>query len=686
MPENTTEKTKANPSSEPEHKQHFTDTRVSPTSPLSTRTTDNESFNLSISSHNSIDQLYNNVYEMESSDHSTSRCSYLSYGQESRIDSELRYLAGGDFAKDCKDATNSKITGDEKEPEPAPAEARVSGDEKEDEELETTTRKNKKTKSSSPARSLSPAKIPKPGVKKKAAGVGSKLTVKKTEKTLNTDDPRYIGQYLLKQARELVSTGGDPRKALDLALRAKNSLESCQTEKPDLEFVMCLHMVAALYCILRQYDDAIPVVEQSIGLTKINEGQKHLLAKFAGCMQLGDTYAMQGNIEKSILCYKAGLEIQKHVLSENDARLGETCRYVAEAHVQAMQFDEAKILCTRAIEIHGKNGTSNSLEEAADRRLMGLICDSTGNYETAIEHYVLARMAMTSNGHESDVAAIDVCIGDAYLSLARYDEAIFTYQKALNVFRFTKGDNHPSVASVYVRLADLYNKIGKFRKSETYCEHALRIYVKPNPKGPNDEIANGLIEVSAIYESMNKLDRALDLLKKSLKAYGTGPGQVTTVAGVEAQIGVLCYMMGSYFDSYEYFKSAILKFRAAGEKKSGVFGVTLNQMGLACVQIGSFVEAADVFEEARSVLETEYGPHHPNTLGVYSNLAGTYDAMGRWDEAIEILEYVVGMREDKLGTANPDVDNEKQWLVDLLKESGRDRRKGSRSLEFLLDG
>lgn len=58
----------------------------------------------------------------------------------------------------------------------------------------------------------------------------------------------------------------------------------------------------------------------------------------------------------------------------------------------------------------------------------------------------------------------------------------------------------------------------------------------------------------------------------------------------------------------------------------------------------------------------------------------------RWDDAIEILEYVVGMREDKLGTANPDVDNEKKWLAELLKESGRNRRKGSRSLEFLLDG
>ncbi|KAL8231579.1 hypothetical protein R6Q57_001357 [Mikania cordata] len=94
-----------------------------------------------------------------------------------------------------------------------------------------------------------------------------------------------------------------------------------------------------------------------------------------------------------------------------------------------------------AIDIHGKNGTSNSFEEAADRRLMGLICDSTGNYETAIEHYLLACMAMSANGHDWDAAAIDGCVGVAYLSLACYDEASFSYGKALNVFQwFTKGE------------------------------------------------------------------------------------------------------------------------------------------------------------------------------------------------------------------------------------------------------
>lgn len=57
----------------------------------------------------------------------------------------------------------------------------------------------------------------------------------------------------------------------------------------------------------------------------------------------------------------------------------------------------------------------------------------------------------------------------------------------------------------------------------------------------------------------------------------------------------------------------------------------------------------------------------------------------RSDDAIEILEYVVGMREEKLGTANPDVEDERQRLSALLKEAGKVRNRKSRRLETLLD-
>ncbi|KAI7733863.1 hypothetical protein M8C21_028648, partial [Ambrosia artemisiifolia] len=486
------------------------------------------------------------------------------------------------------------------------------------------------------------------------------------ESSLDNPD---LGPFLLKLARDTIASGDGPTKALDYALRASKSFERCAVEgEPSLDLAMCLHVVAAIYCSLGRFEEAIPVLDRAI---KVPE--------------LGDTHSMLGQLDRSIECYKEGLKIQMEALGDTDPRVAETCRYLAEAHVQAMQFDEADTLCKRTLEIHRVHSAPASLEEAADRRLMALICEAKGDYESALEHLVLASMAMIANGQDNEVAAIDLSIGNIYLSLSRFDEAVFSYQKALTVFKASKGDNHPSVASVFVRLADLYYKTGKIRESRSYCENALRIYAKPVPGTTPEDIASGMTEISAIYESFNEPEEALKLLQKSMKLLEDKPGQQSTIAGVEARMGVMFYMVGRYEEARGAFESAVAKLRASGERKSAFFGVVLNQMGLACVQLFKIDEAAELFEEAREILEQECGPCHQDTLGVYSNLAATYDALGRVEDAIEILEYVLKLREEKLGTANPDFDDEKKRLAELLKEAGRSRNKKAKSLENLID-
>ncbi|XP_042049340.1 protein KINESIN LIGHT CHAIN-RELATED 3-like [Salvia splendens] len=651
----------------------------------------------------SIDQLYENVCEMQSSDQSPSRHSFGSDGDESRIDSELRHLVGGEMREveiiEEDEELQRPDNGDSGSKKDSSVENSQSVDAKKASHLQLESGisgiSSSSPKSQSPAkppidrRSEKSSKKTSPGglLKKQrnsAAGSVKLQNGNEDQSEAGLENPD-LGPFLLKQARDLMSSGDNARRALDLAQRAAKSFEKCADGKPSLDVVMCLHVTAAIQCSLGQYGDAIPALEHSIEIPVVEEGQDHALAKFAGYMQLGDTYAMLGQRENSISCYTTGLDVQKEVLGENDPRVGETCRYLAEAHIQAMQFDEAQKLCQMALDIHRENGAPASVEEAADRRLMGMICESKGDHEAALEHLVLASMAMVANGQESEVASVDSSIGDTYLSLNRYDEAIFAYQKALTSLKTSKGENHPAVASVFVRLADLYNKTGKFRDSRSYCENALRIYEKPVPGIAPEEIASGLTDISAIYESMEEPEQALKLLKKALKMYNDAPGQQNTIAGIEAQMGVLYYMLGNYSESYSSFKSATTKLRASGEKKSAFFGIALNQMGLACVQRYAINEAVQLFEEARSILEQEYGPYHPDTLGVYSNLAGTYDAVGRLDDAIEILEFIVGMREEKLGTANPDVEDEKKRLAELLKEAGRVRNRKNRSLETLLD-
>lgn len=536
-------------------------------------------------------------------------------------------------------------------------------------------------------------------LRKQNAGVTSNVTKSKSSSSMgksrsqsrveNSNESTLcnpeLGSFLLKQARDLISLGENPPKALELSLQALKLFEKSANGKPSLDLVMCLHVTAAIYCSLGHYNEAIPIIKRSIEIPIIEEGQQHAMAKFAGHMQLGDTYAMLGQLENSIMCYNRGLDVQRQVLGATDSRVGETCRYVAEANFQAMQFDEAERLCQIALDIHRANGSPSSLEEAADRRLMGLICETNGNHEAALEHLVLASMSMVSNGQEVEVASVDCSIGDTFLSLARYDEAILAYKKALAVFKTHKGENHPVVGSVYVRLAELYSRTWKIRESKSYCESALKIYENPMTGVPPDEIASGFVNVAAIYESMNELEQALKLLHKALEIHNDAPGQQNTIAGIEAQMGVIYYVLGNQNESYNAFKNAVSKLRATGERKSAFFGIVLNQMGLCCVQLCALNEAANLFEEGKVVLEQEYGPYHPETLGVYSNLAGTYDALGRVEDAIDIMEYIVAVREEKLGTANFEVVDEKRRLDELLKETGRVRNRKTTSLELLLD-
>ncbi|KAK8655887.1 hypothetical protein V6N13_108452 [Hibiscus sabdariffa] len=656
----------------------------------------------------SIEQLYENVCDMQSSG---------LYGEESRIDSELRHLVGGEIREVEIMQEEEEVHKPEDDGHSSSSSKKGSSSTgKKSARLETTRSVGVKSISSGGVKKVSRPQLDseasiKPDGKGKTPpekppiNKGKNMTLKKTNtgalpvkkgkgpKLQNGADDASdsglanpdLGPFLLKQARDLVSSGENLQRALELALRAAKSYELCGSGKHSLEQVMCLHVTAAIYCSLGQYNEAIPLLEQSIEIPVIEEGQEHALAMFAGHMQLGDTYAMLGQLENSVSCYRTGFEVQKQVLGETDPRVGETCRYLAEAHMQALQFDEAQRLCQMALDIHRENGRTASLEEATDRRLMGLICETKGDHEAALEHLVLARMAMVANGQEAEVASIDCSIGDAFLSLSRYDEAVLTYQKALTAVMTTKEENHPVVGSVFVRLADLYYRTGKLRESTSYCESALRIYEKPMPGVPPEEIASGLTDVSAIYESMNDLDQAVKLLKKALKIYNDVPGQQSTIAGIEAQMGVMHYMLGNYSESYDSFKSAIAKLRVCKDKKSAFFGIALNQMGLACVQLYAIDEAVELFEESKSILEQECGPYHPDTLGVCSNLAGTYDATGRLDDAIQILEYVVQAREEKLGTANPEVYDEKKRLAELLKEAGRGESKKGRSLETLID-
>lgn len=514
--------------------------------------------------------------------------------------------------------------------------------------------------------------------------IGSDLLPLVDEDALSNASSLDLGPLLLKLASAMHLSGENPLKALECASRAAKFLERAAGGKPSLDLVMSLHILAAIYCRLGQWEDAIPVLQRSISIPYAEDSLDHALAAFAAHMQLGDVLAMLGQQGTALASYQMAYQIQKNALGEMHPNVGETCSYLAEAYLQALQFQEAAQFCENALAIHGQHKQPGSVEEALDRRLMALILSGNGDYELALEHLVLANVALMANGRDADVAAVDSSIGDMYVALGRFDEAVFSYHKALSLFKSTNGDGHTTVASVYVSLAEQYMKTGKHREAKAHCESALRIYGRQNAGHSPDDLASGLTEIASVYESMTEREQALMLLQRALDILEGIPGQQSAAAGVQGQMGVLYYVVGRYEESFLAFKNSISKLRAVGERRSALLGILLNQMGLACVGLNEIWHAADIFEEAKIIFEEIWGAHHADTLAVCSNLAGVYDALGRSGEAIDLLENIVDVKEERLGTVHPEVEEERHRLMQLLKEAGRDRVRKTNTLEELL--
>lgn len=499
-------------------------------------------------------------------------------------------------------------------------------------------------------------------------------------------DNANLGPYLVKLAKSFAA-GENPAKALEYGKRAVSFYEKYMDTDGNtcLDLVVSLHILAALHCRLGQYEEGVPLLERSVQLPDVAKGgEEHALAKFAGHMQLGDTLNLMGKQASALESYHAALALQKNMLGDLDPRVGETCHYIAEAHLQAMEFQEAENLCQHALAIHQECSELGCLEEAADRQLLALVFSASGDHDKALENLVHASASLQANGLQVEVAAVHSSIGDEQLALGRNAEAVLSYQKSLTGFKVLKGEDHTSVAAVYVSLADLYLRSNKPSEAKSYCESALRIYGKQGAGHAPEDVADGLTDIAAILEQLNEKEYALRLLKDALGIQASIPGQQASVSGIEAQMGILYNMMDEFTPALDAFNSAAKKLKEGGMRKTALLGMLLNQMGVACIEVGDIEQAAGLFQEAKSVLEETCGPHHLDTIDVSTNLAGSYDALGRVEDAIKLLEEVVEIKEEKLGTVHPDVHNDQERLQQLLKDVGRTYIHKTRKLEELL--
>jgi tetratricopeptide (TPR) repeat protein len=118
-----------------------------------------------------------------------------------------------------------------------------------------------------------------------------------------------------------------------------------------------------------------------------------------------------------------------------------------------------------------------------------------------------------------------------------YDEATSLYARALEIRRKSLGPEHPAVAAVLTKLADVHASVGAVDEARTFYEQALEIYdaLDGVQEGELDARFN---EARALLETGGDRQRAIGLATAAADGYREqGNARAKQLAEVVAWLG-----------------------------------------------------------------------------------------------------------------------------------------------------
>jgi tetratricopeptide (TPR) repeat protein len=202
---------------------------------------------------------------------------------------------------------------------------------------------------------------------------------------------------------------------------------------------------------------------------------------------------------------------------------------------------------------------------------------------------------------------------DVLHDAGKYDEALSSFLRALEIRERVLALDHPDIATTINRLAACYFSKGEYSKAEP-------LYL-----------------------------RALAIREKAL-----GP-EHPDVAGSLSNLGLLHYNMGDYTKAEPlYLRALAIREKELGAEHPDV-ATSLNNLAILYRNTGDYEKAEPIYKRALAIREKALGPEHPNVALSLNNLAIFYHQRGEYSKAEPLSQRALAIREKALGPEHPNV-------------------------------
>ena len=232
-------------------------------------------------------------------------------------------------------------------------------------------------------------------------------------------------------------------------------------------------------------------------------------------------------------------------------------------------------------------------------------------------------------------------------------------------------DQRPRVeARLRFVIGNSYDALGLPREAEEHLAEAFVLYRDLEGEGAVDTTATAL-QLAEVYIRQDRLDDVVPLLDDLLAGDSdslTFPEETAFEAW--NAIAVACFQRAEYDRAEEIWEAQI----AAAEENpdfelDGV--VAMGNLAMVYEDTARPQEALALLRRALDYERVEYGPEHPETLKVWSNVTSALTSLGRYDEAEAELFELIEVRTRVLGDEHPDTASSLFNLALVYQRTGR---------------
>ncbi|MCL7041382.1 hypothetical protein MKW94_028744 [Papaver nudicaule] len=478
-----------------------------------------------------------------------------------------------------------------------------------------------------------------------------------------------LGLAYLKVGLHLDQEGDNPDKTLEYANKALDIFD--KNNKVSLSVAMTLQLMGSACFNLKRFNDSLGYLNRANRILSKLELEGTVIVSDIGPvmhavqMELANVKTALGRREEALVNLKTCLELKKYVLEPDSREMGVAYREMAEAYVAVLNFKEGLPYCLKALEIHKKQPGDNSVEVARDRRLLGVVYTGLEEHEKALEQNELSQKLLKNCGLESELLRAEVDAANIQIALGKYDEAVSSLG---GVVRQTEKDSKTR-AFIFISMANALCSQEKFADSKRCLETSSGILDKKESEAPI-EVAEAYTEMAMLYETMNELEAAISLLKRSLAILETIPQELHSEGSVSARLGWLLLLTGKVPQAIPYLERAVEMLKESfGSKHFGV-GYIYNNLGAAYLELERPQSAAQMFALAKEIMDVSLGPHHADSIDACQNLSKAYGTMGSYTLALEFQQRVIDAWESHGPSAHDEI-REARRLLEQLKEKAQ---------------